>query len=141
MVCPCGRGISLQEDPTFDSPVEKACACGRLLEIERLGTAWIYRGDVAPEGSVPVKGFSRELKSMPDARRYRFEILDAARRRIPVHIVFSPSASQAEVKHSDLKPLRLTGVATATQARRRWLEWFEAPRRVPGLRSGASLRT
>lgn len=107
-----------------------------MLELERFDQAWLIRGDLVPERSVPIGGFSLTLRSQPDAQRWRFEIQDMAMRRTNVHIVFSPGLAIAEVKHSDLKPLNLTGVASAVEARRRWIDWFEAGPRAgrPALR-------
>ena len=80
------------------------------------------------QGSVPVAGFSRELRSAPDVERWWFEARDPADRRVPVHIVFSPSTGVAEVKHSAAKALRLTDVTSAADARSAWLASISAPR-------------
>jgi hypothetical protein len=82
---------------------------------------WTIRGELVRQGSVPVEGFSRELRFAADVERYWFEARDPANRRVPVHIVFSPSAGVAEVKHSAAKPLRLTGIKEAAAAQRAWL--------------------
>lgn len=120
--CPCGRQIPAPATQA-SSWAEVRCHCGRRLEFERNRERWILRGDLVPEGSVPVGGFSRELRLRPDTERFWFQTLDRVGRRMPVHIVFSPSAKSAEVKQGDVKPLRLSNVATPTEARRRWLAW------------------
>lgn len=98
------------------------------------------------EGSVPVSGFSRELREAEDVERYRFSWSPRGEAGLPVHIVFSASRSAAEVKTGDRKVLRLSGVGSAEEARDRWIAWcqrggsrpaFVGPRRTgrhPGVR-------
>ena len=104
-----------------------------------------------PERSVPVAGFSRELRLTSDAERLRFFFRLRVEAPYPVHVVYSPSAKRAEVKAADLKAYRIEGVSSACEAKRRWIAWwrggaaaprFFAPRRagrvpepVSGLRS------
>jgi len=92
-----------------------------------------------PEGSVPLSGFSRELRASDDAERYRFTYSLQGGPDWPVHVVFSQSAGRAEIKAGDLKVQVLEGVESACQAKRRWIEWwrrgrtaaaFQAPRRT-----------
>jgi hypothetical protein len=92
-----------------------------------------------PEGSVPVSGFSRELRASGDAERYWFTFALHGGADWPVHVVFSPSAGRAEIKAGDLKVQVLEGVESACQAKRRWIEWwrrgrtalaFQVPRRT-----------
>src|SRR5207244_11094967 len=58
------------------------------------------------EARQPLSGFSPDLKASEDCRRYYF-FHSIAGRRLPVHILFSPSAQQAEVKTGDMKALRI----------------------------------
>ncbi|MEO8189818.1 MAG: hypothetical protein ABI682_05710 [Acidobacteriota bacterium] len=120
--CPCGRDLLPPVAPE-GSWAEIRCDCGRRLELERSIDRWVLRADLIPEGSVPLDGFSRDLRARPDTERFWFQTLDRIGRRMPVHIVFSPSQRSAEVKQGDVKPLRLVNVATPTEARRRWLAW------------------
>ena len=91
---------------------------------------------LVPEGSVPVSGFSRELRMSADARRYRFAFaldgaLDGAPHGgfdTPVHVVFSPSARRAEIKAADLKLHVVENVGSACEAKRRWIAWWRGGR-------------
>jgi hypothetical protein len=86
-----------------------------------------------PEGSVPLSGFSRELRGAPDAERFRFEFPLRGEALSPVHIVFSAQQRTAEVKTLDLKAVRLSGVSSVEEARRRWVEWWRSGNRKPGF--------
>jgi hypothetical protein len=130
ITCPCGSGVEPATPPTgIGLAIEFACKCGRRLDLQATERGWALVGELTPEGSVPVAGFSRELRSAPDVERYWFEARDALFRRTHVHIVYSPSLHLAEVKHSDAKPLRLTEVASPTAARRAWQAAFNRRRR------------
>jgi hypothetical protein len=96
-------------------------------------------GTLVPERSVPISGFSRELRGAEDVERFRFDFALQGEVRWPVHIVFSFSQKLAEVKTADLKALRLVGVSSVEEARTRWIAWwqtglrkarFDAPRRT-----------
>jgi hypothetical protein len=76
------------------------------------------------EGSVPVSGFSRELRSAPDVERFRFAFALSGEAPSPVHVVYSPSQRVAEVKMGDLKAFRLSEVASVEEARERWVAWW-----------------
>jgi len=123
----CNCGLSIEEPPdAVDSGswAEAACRCGRRLDLERVAGHWMVRGELVPEGSVPLEGFSRELRLQEDTQRFWFHDLDRAGRRSNVHVVFSPSDRVAEVKRGDVRALRLSNVASPSEARRRWLEWM-----------------
>ncbi len=77
------------------------------------------------EGSVPVSGFSRELRGAEDVERYRFAFALRSEASMPVHIVFSASLGAAEVKTGDMKALRFSDVRSAEEARDRWIAWWE----------------
>lgn len=116
--CACGLAIAA---PSSEGPwIEVRCLCGRRLELERADDRWVLRGDLVPEGSVPVEGFSRDLRLRPDTERFWFYGFDPAGKRRPVHVVFSPSKRVAEIKQGDVKPVRLGNVTTPTEARRLW---------------------
>jgi hypothetical protein len=131
--CSCGVHLDLSPSEIHHDAkqtIELACGrCGRRIEIQEDERGWTKKGELVPEGSVPVAGFSRELRLSPDVERYWFEARDDLQRRTPVHIVFSPSTGIAEVKHSAAKPMRLTGVSTPTEARRLWAKAFERPKK------------
>lgn len=124
--CFCGRMLSLGERAAPGVELEVGCVCGRRLAFEGGDSSWVYRGSVVREGSVPVIGFSKELRQRPDTERYWFEVTEPGQHRVAVHIVFSPSQKTAEVKPLDARPLLLVGVSSPTQARRKWLEWRNA---------------
>src|SRR4051812_8358539 len=80
------------------------------------------------EGSVPVSGFSRELRNSPDAIRYRFAFALHGGFDTPVHMVFSPSSRRAEIKAADLKVHVLEDAGSACEAKRRWIAWWRRGR-------------
>ncbi|MDQ6893246.1 MAG: hypothetical protein M3167_11285 [Acidobacteriota bacterium] len=123
--CDCGLSIEEPRDAVdHGCRVEVACRCGRRLDLERVAGRWMVRGELVPEGSVPLEGFSRALRLREDTQRFWFHEVDRAGRRSNVHVVFSPSDRVAEVKRGDVRALRLSNVASPTEARRRWLEWM-----------------
>ena len=81
-----------------------------------------------PEKSVPVTGFSRELRLADDVERYRFSFALHGEVALPVHVVYSPSDQLAEVKAADLKVYRVDGVGSACEARNRWVSWWKSRR-------------
>ena len=82
--------------------------------------------DLVSERSVPVAGFSRELRLAEDVERFRFVFALRGEASVPVHVVFSAAMRSAEVKTGDMKALRLDGVESAVEARERWISWWEA---------------
>ena len=86
-----------------------------------------------PEGSVPVEGFSRELRGREDVQRFRFSFPLRGDAAWPVHIVFSPSERRAEVKAGDLKVYRVEDVASACEAQARWIAWWRTSRSKPAF--------
>ncbi len=96
---------------------------------------------LVPERSVPVSGFSRDLRLADDVQRFRFLFALRGEAAMPVHIVFSPTLRVAEVKTGDMKVLRLADVASPEDARERWVAWWKAggggkPRFVAPRRAG-----
>jgi hypothetical protein len=78
-----------------------------------------------PEGSVPISGFSRELRLAPSVERYRFSFALRGEVALPVHLVFSPSERVAEIKAADLKTYRVEDVGSPCEARERWIAWWK----------------
>jgi hypothetical protein len=86
-----------------------------------------------PERSVPVSGFSRELRGAPDVERFRFEFALRGDALSPVHVVFSAAQRTAEIKTGDMKAFRLTEVGSVEEARKRWVAWWRSGHRKPGF--------
>jgi len=118
---------------------DERCECGQAVLLA--------------ERSVPVSGFSLELRQAGDVQRYRFYFALLGDAEIPVHVVFSAALHRAEVKAGDLKALEIPGVDSACDAQRHWIAWwqssrtrprFRAPRRTgrsPSLRSRSAPRS
>jgi len=136
--CECGRGLSWNSSEAPENLRELTCDCGRKYELERNGSAWAPRHEaLTPEARQPLAGFSRELKLREDCERYYFSHAISGH-RVPVHILFSRSAEEAEVKSGDRKPFRIAPVRSPLEARRRWIEWFDSrPRGDGGPAPGA----
>jgi hypothetical protein len=81
-----------------------------------------------PERSVPVSGFSRELRLAEGVQRYWFSFALRGEIPLPVHLVFSPGERAAEIKAADLKAYRVEGVDSPCVARERWLAWWKTSR-------------
>ena len=79
--------------------------------------------------SVPVAGFSRELRAAADAERFWFSFPLRGDVALPVHVLFSRAARTAEVKAADLKVHRFEDVDRATDARRQWIGWWQSTHR------------
>jgi hypothetical protein len=85
------------------------------------------------EGSVPVTGFSDELRRSPDVQRYRFDFSLRGGPQSPVHVMFSESLAVAEVKAGDMKAFRIHRVASVEEARDRWVLWWRSGVGKPGF--------
>ncbi|HEY1250278.1 MAG TPA: hypothetical protein VGH97_03760 [Thermoanaerobaculia bacterium] len=81
-----------------------------------------------PEGSVPVSGFSKELRLSASVERYWFSFALRGEITLPVHLVFSASARVAEIKAADLKAYRVENVDSPCVAREQWLVWWRTSR-------------
>ena len=131
--CLCGRTV------TGDAPVapgdsrDIACHCGRQFEIalDSSGRPTVSE-PLTPEARQPLAGFSTALRLREDCERYHFTH-SISGHRLPVHVLFSPSAGEAEVKTGDRKALQFAPVRSALDARRRWIAWLDS-------RPGKSLR-
>jgi hypothetical protein len=107
--------------------LQGACDCGQARLV--------------PERSVPVSGFSTELRLAPDVERYWFPFALRGEVSWPVHVVFSQSLARAEIKAGDLKALKVGGVSSPCEAQRRWIAWWRSgrpavPRFAPPRRTG-----
>ena len=123
LMCECGRTAAPPRGADLSLEwVEVGCACGRRLDLERTAGGWTVRTALVPEKSVPLDGFSRELRLREDTLRFWFQDFDGAGRRTNVHVVFSPSDGVAEIKRGDARALKLSDVSSPSEARRRWLE-------------------
>jgi hypothetical protein len=125
--CVCGRSHSPETPAAGQSRIEFTCRCGRKYELERRGGAWAHAaGAITPEKRQPLTAFSGELKTLDDCQRYYFSHRVTGGAKMPVHIVFSPSAEKAEITMGGAKPFQMDSVRSAVEARRRWVEWFDS---------------
>ena len=124
--CPCGKSVTRDVPLAPGDTREITCLCGRKFELalDRSGRA-TRSEPLTPEARQPLAGFSLALKLREDCERYHFSHTISGHRQ-PVHILFSPSAQEAEVKTGDRKALRFAPVRSALDARRRWIEWFDS---------------
>ena len=118
--CDCGLSIALPKPGKSRYRVMR-CRCGRLIDLELIGDRWSAEAVLAPEGSVPVSGFSLSLRLEPNVQRFWFREPLSPSGTIIVHVVFVPSSGEAEVKAGDQKVIRFRRVKSAAEARRRWL--------------------
>ena len=126
--CECGRAIEFRSVSGSGPHREVACVCGRIHELELGARGWSAVAQLTPERSVPLSGFSRELRHAPDAERYWFSHALHGEVSLPVHVLWSRSARRAEVKAADLKVFAIEGVDSPTEARRRWIAWWRRPK-------------
>jgi hypothetical protein len=135
-VCLCGKRFVTLESAHGHGHREVLCSCRRRAACASEGGGWVVQAVLTPEGSVPLQGFSRELRAEPDVERFWF-LHSIGGATLPVHVVFSPALHVAEVKAADMKALRLDGVASPSEARRMWIEQREPSRaeKRPSLRS------
>jgi hypothetical protein len=126
--CLCGRPLTWGVPGAPGNSREITCLCGRKYEVafDPSGRA-NWSEPLTPEARQPLAGFSPELKLRGDCQRYHFSH-SISGHRLPVHILFSPSALEAEVKTGDRKALRFAPVRSPLEARRRWIEWFDSRR-------------
>ena len=132
--CECGRPVEFRQAAGAGTHREVACRCGRLHDVELGARGWSAVAQLTPERSVPLSGFSKELRQAPDAERYWFSFPLHGEVPLPVHLLLSRSAGKAEVKAADLKAFPVAGVCLPTEVRRRWIAWWGS-RRSPA-RSG-----
>lgn len=155
--CECGRPVEFRGGAGSGPHREVPCACGRVHDLELGAGGWVAVAFLNPERSLPLSGFSEELRRAADAERYWFSYPLHGEIALPVHVLLSRAARRAEVKGADLKVHALEDVALPTEARRRWIAWwltrrkeghdgregrrpFVAPRRVGRLPVGRIAR-
>lgn len=126
--CECGREVP-SPPPDAAEHFEHACACGRRLDLTRLAHGWACIAQLNPERSVPLSGFSVELRRAADAERFWFRHSVRGEVPLPVHVLVSRSAGRAEVKSGAQKVFVIDRAVTPTEARRLWVEWWQ---RRPG---------
>lgn len=78
--------------------------------------------------SVPVSGFSSDLRGAPDVERFRFGFAFGGDTLTPVHVVYSPALRTAEVKTGHMKALRIADIGSADEARLRFAAWWRSGR-------------
>jgi hypothetical protein len=126
--CECGREVPTPP-PEAGEHFEHACACGRRLDLARLGHGWACVAQLNPERSVPLSGFSLELRGAGDAERFWFRHSVRGEVPLPVHVLVSRSAARAEVKSGAQKVFVIDRAVTPTEARRLWVAWWQGNRR------------
>ncbi len=128
-LCDCGNALELGGAAGSGANREVRCACGRLHDVELQAVGWSSVAQLTPERSVPIAGFSRELRAAADAERFWFSFPLRGDVALPVHILFSRGARTAEVKAADLKVHHFESVDRATDARRQWIGWWQSTHR------------
>jgi len=130
--CECGREIAPSAAAAFEHEHEEfACACGRRHDLLRTAQGWSSVAQLTPERSVPLSGFSVELRSAPDVERFWFRYPVQGAVPLPVHVVVSRSAARAEVKTGAQKVFAIDREVSATEARRLWVRWWNVERSNP----------
>ena len=128
-LCDCGKPLEFDRPTGTGAHREVQCACGRRHDVELKAAGWSSVAQLTPERSVPIAGFSRELRNAADAERFWFSFPLRGDVSLPVHILFSPASRTAEVKAADLKAHHFDDVVLATDARRRWIGWWQSTHR------------
>ncbi len=128
--CECGRALEWKATTGSGPYRESTCPCGRRHDVELGTSGWAAVAQLTPERSLPLAGFSTDLRTASDAERFWFSYPLRGDVALPVHILFSPSARKAEIKAADLKVYHLDDVSHPTTARRRWIGWWQHRRRA-----------
>lgn len=127
-LCDCGKALEFGGAGSGANR-ELRCDCGRLHDVALEASGWTAVAQLTPERSVPVAGFSRELRAAADAERFWFTFPLRGDVALPVHVLFSRAERTAEVKAADLKVRHFEDVDLATDARRQWIGWWQSTRR------------
>ena len=125
-LCDCGKALEFDSPSGSGAHREVRCSCGRRHDVELTSAGWSSVAQLTPERSVPIGGFSREMRAAADAERFWFSFPLRGDVALPVHILFSPGSHTAEVKAADLKAHHLDDVVLPTDARRRWIVWWQS---------------
>lgn len=138
--CFCGKRLAWEATGSPAEEGELTCSCGRKYELELQKAGWAPRLEpLTPEARQPLTGFSQELRLRADCQRYHFSHRISGH-RLPVHMLFSPSAKEAEVKTGDMKPFKVAPVRSPVEARRQWIAWFDSRPGRDGRRARSSSR-
>jgi hypothetical protein len=137
--CACGQNLAAPEEPAVRDKTDLLCSCGRRLELRRGKGAWVIVASLTPERSVPISGFSREIREDPEAQRFFFSH-PIGGAPMPVHIVYLASSRVAEVKAAGMKVTRFSEVDGPLEARSRWVARFESLRIGPSSRPARGIR-
>jgi hypothetical protein len=136
--CACGEILSVPEG-SIREEMDWICSCGRRLELRREKGAWAIAATLTPERSVPISGFSREIREAPEAQRFFFShVIGGA--PMPVHIVYSTSSRNAEIKAAGMKVTSFSDVDGPLDARRLWVARFESLRLTSSVRPARANR-
>ena len=124
--CPCGKSVTGDAPLAHGDTREISCLCGRKFDLALdLSGRTTVSEPLIPEARQPLAGFSPALRLREDCERYHFSHTISGH-RLPVHVLFSRSAGEAEVKTGDRKALRFAPVRSALDARRLWIAWFDS---------------
>jgi hypothetical protein len=125
-LCVCGKRFEWKASLPAEQR-DLTCACGRVYELELKESGWaLGPHPLTPEARQPLAGFSREIRLREDCQRYYFIHSIWPGHRLPIHLLYSPSAREAEVKFGDAKTFKVMAVGSPGEARRRWIEWFDS---------------
>ncbi len=137
--CGCGQTLAVPEDAGGGQEIDLVCACGRNLELRREKGAWAITASLTPERSVPISGFSREIREDPEAQRFFFSHFIGGA-PMPVHIVYSAASRGAEIKAAGMKVTRFSEVDGPLVARSRWVARFESLRHGSKVQPARAIR-
>ncbi len=126
--CACGQTLAVLEKAAGREEIDLLCSCGQRHELLGEKGDWAIAATLTPERSVPISGFSREIRMDPETQRFFFFHFIGGI-EMPVHIVYSPSSRTAEVKAAGMKVTGFSEVDGPLDARRRWVARFESLRR------------
>jgi hypothetical protein len=133
VACACGQTLAVPDETAGREETNLLCSCGRRLELRREKGAWAIAASLTPERSVPISGFSREIREDPEAQRFFFSH-SIGGAPMPVHIVYLASSRAAEVKAAGMKVTRFSEVDGPLEARSRWVARFDSLRRSSSVR-------
>ena len=68
-LCDCGKALEFEERRLGSESRSSDATCGRLHDVALEASGWAAVAQLTPERSVPLAGFSRELRAAADAER------------------------------------------------------------------------